>query len=225
MRWCHWQAERTARGAAGNRRTPTSLTARGSMASFGLDERIGGASAVDPRISRSLLRPFQRPLGRRRCSAAIAVCLLALGPAEAAHGAGPRPDLPPAAEAPGSPQPELPPRRARTSPPPAPTHTTPATTHRTVAPRPARIAPVTVRSQARGPAAVRSHRTARRTPSPPPPRPRRKGPYLFPPAAVWREVAQAGPPRDALALVGLAALVLAFGSGSLVLTLRQLRTA
>jgi hypothetical protein len=58
-------------------------------------------------------------------------------------------------------------------------------------------------------------------PAPPP----RKGPYVFPPAAVWREVAQAGPPRDALAMLGLAALVLAFGSGSLVLTLRQLRTA
>jgi hypothetical protein len=55
--------------------------------------------------------------------------------------------------------------------------------------------------------------------------PRLKGPYVFPPAGAWHAFAKGASDSEPLALVGLAALLLALGSGSLALTLRQLRTA
>jgi hypothetical protein len=48
-----------------------------------------------------------------------------------------------------------------------------------------------------------------------------KGPYVFPAAGTWSDDVSRDP--EPLVLVGLAALLVAFGSGSLALTVTHLR--
>jgi hypothetical protein len=148
----------------------------------------------------------------------LALFVLLVGPPAGARGAGPSPDPPPA-QKPASPRPELPP----------PHHSTPPAAVRPVhrnwqaAARPAArvpAAPVAEASRKR-PAKATPHRQPVRRPS----SSRLKGPYVFPPAGAFRAVVRRAADNEALALVGLAALLLVLGSGSLALSLRQLRTA
>ena len=210
-----------------------------SRLASGLDERIGGASAVDPRISRSLLRPQQRPPCGRRSIMAV-VCLLVLGLPAAAHAAEPRPELPwwlPKT----APRPELPqtrtPRATQTT---RNTQTTRSVSHTKTtstapyhsgtvwtppaAPR-AVVRRTTVHQPARAQRATRRHHPGQRQAAPAPAPQQHKGPYLFPAPGVWTAAAGDAPARAPLVLLGVAALVLAFGSGFLALTMHRLRGA
>jgi hypothetical protein len=194
------------------------------------DERIGGASAVDPQISRSLLRPSHRPHGGRCCrAAALAAFLIVLTVCAPARAAEPRPDPPPTWAGQTTPRPELPPgarhegtgRRYRPA---------PAVTVRSVpvspasAPQRSRVVLVRKHTARRGEATKKAQAQPRPRPvaTPTVPPLRQKGPYVFPEAGAWSAVASRGE-REPFVLVGLAALLLAFGSGSLAVTVKQLR--
>jgi hypothetical protein len=73
-------------------------------------------------------------------------------------------------------------------------------------------------TKARKANAERRRQAVRTTPVAPP---RMKGPYVFPEAGTWSD--DVSRDSEPLVLVGLAALLLAFGSGSLALTVTHLR--
>jgi hypothetical protein len=76
----------------------------------------------------------------------------------------------------------------------------------------------TVDTKARKAKAEPRRRAVTTTPVAPP---RMKGPYVFPEAGTWSDGVSRDP--EPLVLVGLAALLLAFGSASLALTVTHLR--
>ena len=218
----------------GRRTLSRALTAPMDVITFMVRRAHRRGQAVEPRISRFLLRPSARPRSGRQCRVALCGLLGLLVLAPPAAAAGPLPDNPPVSGAGTPPRPELP----RTEPAPTRAATRAVATTPRPAPRAAATAtaPATVRTIVVGPAASRASarpaaapRPAAASRRPAAPRPRRHTtpqPVRHPTSPRHRAASASlaapahSPPYG---LVSLAALLAVLGAGSLAVTVSQLR--